>query len=97
MMNLTASIQELTNKTGFREIVQSGLFGAIFPGIQITSAIVLVNGVIPQHMYEGIRIMATFIFYQVPKWEKNAPNTRNIFSRQVGDLIEDTLVNYNYL
>lgn len=68
MMNVTAEFQKFTNASGVREIVQAGIFALFFPGVQITSAVVLVNGVIPQHMYEGIRIMATAIFYQVPKW-----------------------------
>lgn len=48
--------------------MQSGVFAWIFPGVQITSATILVNGIMPQHMYEGIRLMASFIFYQVPSW-----------------------------
>jgi hypothetical protein len=74
--------------------VQSGIFAFFLPGIQITSAMVLVNGVIPQHMYEGIRIMATAIFYQVPKWEKNADNSRSVFNDKIKDMIPDTLSTY---
>lgn len=42
-------------------------------------------------MYEGIRIMATGVFYQVPKWEKGAKNARHIFSDPIEDLVNSTL------
>jgi hypothetical protein len=72
MMNFTGELQKFTNETVISNLVQSGIFSLIFPGVQITSAIILVNGIIPQHMYEGIRIFASFVFYQVPAWEKSA-------------------------
>ena len=50
-MNFTTQLQQFTNNTGINHILQAGIFGIIFPGVQITSAIVLVNGIIPQHMY----------------------------------------------
>jgi hypothetical protein len=59
----------------------------IVPGIQITSATVLVDGIMPQHMYEGIRILASFIFYQVPSWEKNAKNYRAVFDTSINKLL----------
>lgn len=91
MMNVTSEFQKFTNSTGIRELVQSGIFAWIFPGVQITSAVILVNGIIPQHMYEGIRIMATAIFYQVPSWEKNAQNSRQVFTSSIQDLVKNTL------
>ena len=94
MINFTNQLQGFTNKTGIKEILQTGIFSWVFPGVQITSAIVLVNGIIPQHMYEGIRVMALMIFYQVPDWEKNADNARNIFNAKVADLVKNTLTNY---
>ncbi len=62
--------------------------------MQITSAIILVNGIIPQHMYEGIRIFASVVFYQVPAWEKSAENSRYILNSPIKDLIKQTLNSY---
>lgn len=42
-------------------------------------------------MYEGIRVMASFIFYQVPSWEKSASNKREIFNSPISELIPNTL------
>lgn len=50
-MNITHQLQVFTNATVVRELIQGGLFSWIMPGVQITSAVILVNGIIPQHMY----------------------------------------------
>ena len=74
-MELGKKVNDFINETaGVREIVHSGIFAIIFPGIQITSCAVLINGIVPKHFYEGVRIMALFVFYEVPHWEQDSPS-----------------------
>ena len=67
-----------------------GLFSWILPGVQITSCAVLVNGIVPRHFYEGVRVMALFVFYQVPAWEKDATTTRIFFDKPITEVVNST-------
>lgn len=93
IMEVVDDVQGFINQSGIREIAQTGILAWLMPGVQITSSVIMVNGIIPQHMYEGLRIMASFIYYQVPSWEKNAENSRYVFSESVKTLVEDTINN----
>jgi hypothetical protein len=59
----------------------------IFPGVQITSSVLLVNNVIPRNLYEGIRVMAIFVLFHVPDWEKDADSVRYVFLQPIEDIL----------
>ena len=87
--NFSNTLNNFTSLSGVQEIIQSGIFSMIAPGIQITSCMMLVNGILPRHLYEGIRIFAVFILYQVPSWEKDTENSRYILSQQIQSIIPE--------
>jgi hypothetical protein len=68
MDKLSNIIVTATTHPLLAQFKKSGLFAMLFSGAQITSCSVLINNIPPQNMYEGVRIWAVFIFWDVPAW-----------------------------
>lgn len=83
MTNQSNTLNDWNNDPIAQEFIKTGLFAWIFPGVQITSCILLVDGIIPKNFYEGVRIMAIFVFFSVPSWEKDSNSTRYAFSQPI--------------
>lgn len=65
------------------------MFGFLFSGAQITSCSVLINNIPSQNLYEGVRFWAIFVFFDVPKWEKNSNKTKFVVVPPVQNLIKN--------
>lgn len=52
----------------------------LLPGVQITSSIIVINEVYSRQMYEGSRIFASFIYFEVPEWEKDREAKKYVVS-----------------
>lgn len=72
-----------------QELKKMGLFMFLFGGAQITSCSVLVNNIPSQNMYEGVRFWAIFVFFDVPKWERNSDKTKNVIVPPVTEVIKN--------
>ena len=55
---------------GVQEIKKFGFFFLVLNSLQITSCLVLLNTIMPENLYEGIRFFASFIFFDVPPWQQ---------------------------
>lgn len=76
LSTVSDTVSSVTTMPYVQEIKKSGLFMFLFAGAQITSCSVLVNNIPSQNMYEGVRFWALFVFFDVPKWEKNSDKTK---------------------
>lgn len=61
---------------GLQEIKKLGFMLLLMNSLQITSCLLLINLVMPQNLYEGIRIFASLIFFDVPPWESESNATK---------------------
>ena len=66
-----------------QEFKKSGVFNLLFSGAQITSGSVLSNQIPSQNLYEGVRIWAIFVFYDVPPYEKISNQTKRFVAPTV--------------
>lgn len=87
-------ISDFTTKPYVQEIKKSGAFAFLFSGAQITSCSVLVNNIPSQNLYEGVRFWAIFVFFDVPKWQKNSDKTKYVVVPSVSNVIQDARMLY---
>jgi hypothetical protein len=66
---LSDKILQVTTAPYFQELKKSGIFTIFFSGAQDTSTSCLVNTIPAQNFYEGVRLWASFVFFDVPEWE----------------------------
>lgn len=62
----------------------------LFPGAQITSVAILVNKVPPQNCYEGTRIWASTIFFDVPQWEEDSEKNKYLVDFNAADIVKES-------
>lgn len=51
-----------------QEIKKTGIFAMLLSGAQATSMACLVNNIPSQNFYEGVRLWASFVYFDVPQW-----------------------------
>lgn len=90
LSNMSEMIRDITTKPYMQEIKKAGVFSMLFSGAQITSCSVLVNNIPSQNLYEGVRFWAIFVFFDVPKWEKNSDKTKHAVVPPVAELVKDS-------
>lgn len=73
-----------------QEIKKSGVFALLFPGAQLCSTIILHNATPPANMYEGARFWGTFIYFEVPQWEKDGSGLKRFFGDLVNSIFNST-------
>lgn len=61
-----------------------------FSGAQITSCSILVNSIPSQNLYEGVRLWAIFVFFDVPDYEKISTTVKTVVSPNVDNLINNS-------
>lgn len=83
------STNDILTQPYIQEIKKSGVFAFLFGGAQITSCSILVNNIPSQNLYEGVRFWAIFIFFDVPKWEKNSNKTRYAVVPPIETVVKD--------
>lgn len=66
--SVSTEINNFTTTPGVQEVKKFGFLLLALNSLQITSCLVLLNMVLPQNLYEGIRFFASFIFFDVPPW-----------------------------
>lgn len=59
----------------------------LFSGAQITSCSVLINNIPSQNFYEGVRFWAQFVFFDVPRWQKNSDKTKYAVVPAITDIV----------
>lgn len=69
---MSTQFNNFTTKPGVQELKKFGFFLLALNSLQITSCLVLINSILPQNLYEGIRMFASLIFYDVPPWEADS-------------------------
>lgn len=65
---------------GVQEVKKFGFLLLILNSIQITSCLLLLNVILPQNLYEGIRFFASLVFYDVPNWQAESVGTKYFFA-----------------
>jgi hypothetical protein len=70
--NFAGVLVKTTTHPLVAQFKKAGLLAMLFSGAQITSCSVFINNIPPQNMYEGVRIWAIFVFWDVPAWERNS-------------------------
>jgi len=80
---LSTTTNNMLSSPYFQEIKKSGIFNMLFSGAQITSCSVLSNQITSQNLYEGVRIWAIFVFFDVPPYEKISNQTKRLINNPV--------------
>ena len=87
IMNSLSKLSTKTNnfltKPYVQEIKKSGVFTLLFSGAAITSCSMLSNQIQSQNLYEGVRVFATFVFFDAPPYEKISDKTKRFVSPTV--------------
>jgi hypothetical protein len=76
MSGISDSITSVTTMAGVQEVNKAGLMSMLLPGMQITASIIVINSVYSRQMYETSRMFSCFIYFEVPKWEKEPEKTK---------------------
>ena len=63
LYNKSELLSNFTSLPYVQEINKLGLLSLLSPGMQVTSSLLLVHGILPRNLYEGTRIMALFVFF----------------------------------
>ena len=71
---------------GVQELKKFGFLLLVLNSLQITSCLMLVNTILPQNLYEGIRFFASLIFFDVPPWEEESLNSKYLVSVPISSL-----------
>jgi hypothetical protein len=87
---MSEMIRDVTTKPFIQELKKAGVFSMLFAGAQITSCSVLVNNIPSQNLYEGVRFWAIWVFFDVPKWEKNSDKTKYVVVPPVSEIVQDS-------
>jgi archaellum biogenesis protein FlaJ (TadC family) len=66
--NMSSQFNNFTTLPGVQEIKKFGFFLLALNSLSITSCLVLINSILPQNFYEGTRMFASLIFFDVPPW-----------------------------
>ena len=70
--SFSSSVNTALQHPGLQEIKKLGFMLLMMNSLQITSCLLLLNLIMPQNLYEGIRIFASLIFFDVPPWESES-------------------------
>lgn len=70
-----------------QQIKKSGICALFLGGAQITSCSVLINNIPSQNFYEGVRFWGLFVFFDVPKWQKNSDKTKFAIVPPISDIV----------
>ena len=63
--------------------------------MQITSCLLLLNTVLPQNIYEGIRFFASLIFFDVPEWQANSSYIKYFLATPIKNMPSRRLISVN--
>lgn len=83
LATLSTSTNNMLSSSYAQEFKKSGIFNILFSGAQVTSFSVLSNQIPSQNLYEGVRIWAIFVFFDVPPYEKISNQTKRIIAPTV--------------
>jgi hypothetical protein len=61
-------ISDISTNQYVQEIKKTGIFAYLLGGAQATSLSCLVNSIPSQNLYEGVRLWASFVYFDVPDW-----------------------------
>lgn len=88
--DINNQINSFFNQKWVQEIKKAGVFALLFPGAQLCSTIILHNSTPPMNMYEGARFWGSFIYFEVPQWEKDGSGLKCFFSDLVSGMLNTT-------
>jgi hypothetical protein len=66
--NMSETVLSFTTLPYIQEIKKTGIFAYLLGGAQATSLSCLVNSIPSQNLYEGVRLWASFVYFDVPDW-----------------------------
>jgi hypothetical protein len=72
MSEASDKIGDWTTLPYVQEINKAGIACLLMPGMQITASIIVVNEMYSEQTYEASRLFANFIYFEVPRWEKDS-------------------------
>jgi hypothetical protein len=79
LSTLSTTMNKAFTSPGVQELKKFGFLLLFLNSLQITSCLILINTILPENLYEGIRFFASLIFYDVPVWEQESNNTKYVF------------------
>ena len=80
-----------------QEIKKFGFLLLFLNSLQITSCLVLINTILPENLYEGIRFLSSLIFYDVPSWEAESNSTKYVITVPITEAPSRRFLNsYNH-
>jgi hypothetical protein len=86
MALVSIDINDVTSGQYVQDVKKSGVVMLIANSLQITSCMLLVNTVMPRNLYEGIRIFASFIFFDVPAYQAESTKSKFFVIPNINDL-----------
>ena len=82
-------MNNFTSQAFPQQIKKLGILAMLFPGVQITSATLLVHNIFPKNPYYGIRMMAVFVLYEVPNWERDGTKEMFVFDQAASNIVSE--------
>lgn len=86
---LSSNANKFLTKPFVQEFKKSGVFNLLFSGSAITSCSMLSNQIQSQNLYEGVRVFATFVFFDAPPYEQISDKTKRFVAPTVEDKIRN--------
>lgn len=74
--SFSTEVNNALSKPGLQEIKKLGFMLLLMNSLQITSCLLLVNIILPMNLYEGLRLFASLIFFDVPPWESESTKSK---------------------
>jgi len=87
--DISKAVLDFTTMPYVQEIKKTGIFSMILSGAQITSTACLVNSIPSQNFYEGVRLWASFVFFDVPPWEEDSQSPKYVVASDVQYVLKD--------
>lgn len=95
LSTLSTSINQAFSGPGFQEIKKFGFLLLILNSMQMTSCLLLLNTVLPQNIYEGIRFFASLIFFDVPEWQAKSSYSKYFLATPIQNMPSRRLLSVN--
>lgn len=90
MGEVSDAIGDVTTIPYLQELNKAGLMSLLMTGTQITASIIVVNEMYSEQTYEASRFFANFIYFVVPRWEKDKQQEKYIISTPVNEALANT-------
>ena len=83
---LTTTMNNALATPYVQEFKKLGFLLLFLNSVQITSCLILINTILPENLYEGIRLFASLIFFDVPPWEAESTLSKYYFNLPIQNI-----------